>query len=215
MPDLVRHDLISSGPDRSHLRSGLTERSFRKYESIIKTILTAWPQVSVLDPEQIGLSKETLSARLRDALRSLAEYGWPTDWDSSSIRDAYPQLIVAQHADKVLVGSRTGVRELTAGNKQFDHGGVTSVPVLSGSDLTGVAPGNNSTTGAPPIIADNPSVDCLHAYALLATLRLPNLPRMKVINLVDKNVLLALSCDHEFDIAVMPDASDPNSFIIL
>lgn len=57
------------------LPSRLSERSFRHYELIIARAIEAFPNITVVDPDG---SPITYSARLRDAMLSLATYNWPT-----------------------------------------------------------------------------------------------------------------------------------------
>lgn len=60
-----------------------TEQVFRRYETHISTILTAWPHPSVFEPG--NYSVETLCCGIRRAIASLIEFRWPTSIDISRL----------------------------------------------------------------------------------------------------------------------------------
>lgn len=79
------------------------EDAFRRYESIITHAVAVHPARYVIPPRP-GISQETVSCRLRDAMRSLALYRWqPTSVDMVKFDTAYPSACVLREHDNVVV----------------------------------------------------------------------------------------------------------------
>lgn len=57
---------------------------FRKYEKHIFSIVHNWPQPTFFFPD--NLATTTFSCRLRDAIASVLEYGWPSPLDVSRLK---------------------------------------------------------------------------------------------------------------------------------
>lgn len=79
-----------------------TETSFRRWEQIIKTIVDIAPSRLTLNP-RFDLSQETVSCRLRDAMRSLHENKWATVIDMPKFDSLYPTIQVAREGDLVVI----------------------------------------------------------------------------------------------------------------
>ena len=165
-----------------HLRAGLTERSFRRYEPLIQSILKKWPGISVFDPNAIGLSIETVSARLRDSIRSLYENNWATSWDHSRIADVYPAVTTAMHEGLVIVGPRDKVQAHKA-EPVADPERASKVDFLHVS---------------------GPSMEFLRAYALLASFHLDGLPKLEAACVEQAFIDTLLESD-EYDIAIVKE----------
>ena len=54
----------------------LSERHFRRYEPYLRDIVAAWPTVVTFVPKPPVASEQTLSSRIRMAIKSLAIYKW-------------------------------------------------------------------------------------------------------------------------------------------
>lgn len=86
----------------SKLPHRFTEASFRRYEPIIATAMWGAPTTLVLDPLP-GLSLETTTCRLRDAMRSLWYNKWPTNVDMQAFAQWYPSAQVRQISNSIHV----------------------------------------------------------------------------------------------------------------
>lgn len=81
-----------------------TEASFRRYEPFIHSAIAILPSALEIDPRgSLGLSPETVSARLRDAMRSLHTYRWTTSVDMVKFNEYYQALEVARKDNLVIV----------------------------------------------------------------------------------------------------------------
>lgn len=70
----------------------LTERSFRRYETAIKTFVSSYPLPTSFNP--VPLSPNTYAARLRDALRSLELYKWKTSIDEQKLATIRKEVVI-------------------------------------------------------------------------------------------------------------------------
>lgn len=61
----------------------LTEKSFRRYEGQIKSIVDSFPNPTAFNPAP--LSPNTYAARIRDAIKSLETYKWETVVDVAKL----------------------------------------------------------------------------------------------------------------------------------
>ena len=63
--------------NKSQLPRRFREQSFRKFEVIINSVISAYPNVITFNPYTTHhLSQETFAARFRDAMRSYSEHYW-------------------------------------------------------------------------------------------------------------------------------------------
>lgn len=83
----------------------LSERCFREYEDIIAAAIAVLPSRFNLPPRP-GKAQSTIEARLRDAMRSLHEYRWPTHVDMAKFDSLFPQLMVKRDGDDVCIELR-------------------------------------------------------------------------------------------------------------
>lgn len=91
----------------------LTEKCFHKYEDVIASAVHYFPDISWFNHISYGLppSLETVTARMRDAMTSLAKYNWATTKvDMVKFRECWNHLIVTQHNGLLLCGSLPNVR---------------------------------------------------------------------------------------------------------
>ena len=79
-----------------------TETSFRRWEQIIKTAVDIAPSRLTLNP-RFDLTQETVSCRLRDAIRSLYEHKWTTVVDMPKFNALYDTIQVAREGDLVII----------------------------------------------------------------------------------------------------------------
>lgn len=86
------------------------EQQFRRYEEVIDQIVAVYPGRIEFNPSSFNLSPETFSCRLRDAVRSLSLYHWPTKIDVEKFQAIHQEIMVS-------VGP-TG--KVSAGGKQID-----------------------------------------------------------------------------------------------
>lgn len=82
----------------------LTEEAFRRYESLIREAIAAWPNETCFDIPN-GSSPNTFSHRLRDALQALKMYGYDPELQQS-LANIREELVVAMDAD----GSKVWIR---------------------------------------------------------------------------------------------------------
>lgn len=74
-----------------------TEEAFRRYEPFITHAMNVLPsEYDIHARSSLGLSPETVSARLRDAMRSLKTYAWPTSVNMTKFLSLYDTLEVAR-----------------------------------------------------------------------------------------------------------------------
>ena len=73
------------------------EAAFRRYEPYITHAMHVLPsEFDIHCREVLGLSPETVSARLRDAMRSLKMYNWQTTINMIKFNELYGQIEVAR-----------------------------------------------------------------------------------------------------------------------
>lgn len=80
-----------------------TEKSFRRYEGVIKRAVESYPQTITIDP--FPLSGTTYSARLRDAKVSLKQNRWPSTVNMERFLAVYEDLQVSDRGSSVVIGS--------------------------------------------------------------------------------------------------------------
>jgi len=91
-----------------------SERHFRKYEYYIKTIVDKWPQLCVFTPVAPVASVETLSTRIRIAIKSLRANQWTvTDFNFAKFIQICDEITVSTRANpgKVTCGPEDLVRK--------------------------------------------------------------------------------------------------------
>lgn len=92
------------------------ESSFRRYEPLIKEALEVYPDMTYwvrreeLDNYKLPPSLVTCSARCRDAINSLLQYGWATEIDVEKLKDAGTNFQVAIKDDGLIFGTRAQLR---------------------------------------------------------------------------------------------------------
>lgn len=90
-----------------------TARSGLRYAKIIHKIVDTFPAILTIDPE--GLSVETYSCRLRDAMRGLAAEQWHLpSLDFEKFLEVHSKVSVGIRNDKVVVGPRSELRAAKA-----------------------------------------------------------------------------------------------------
>ena len=104
------------------LPSRYSEKSFRRFESTIKTIVERFPTSVELDPPLWSLSLSTLSNRLRDAIKSLHLNHWKTIVNINKLDEIYINLVVSEQTGRVVIGDRITIRN----SKTKNH---TRVPI--------------------------------------------------------------------------------------
>lgn len=91
------------------------ESSFRRYEKLIEYALSFYPDVYVVDKQQLkdfGLppSLITCCARCRDAIASLLSNDWKTTINVSLLRDKRKQFHISIHNDELWFGTKDSLR---------------------------------------------------------------------------------------------------------
>ena len=96
------------------LPSRFSEAQFRRWETTIATAVSIAPARLTLYPRP-DLSQETVSCRLRDAIRSLHENKWTTDKiELSEFEKLYPYMHVCRDGELVVVKHEVArAREVT------------------------------------------------------------------------------------------------------
>lgn len=99
------------------------EASFRRYEPFITSAMLVLPsELDIHCREQLGLSPETVSCRLRDAMRSLHTYNWQTSVNMLKFAEYYSQLEVARkHTDAGIVVIRLKTSRAVEPTKQLSY----------------------------------------------------------------------------------------------
>lgn len=75
--------------------SRLSEKAFRFYELPIRSIVCSWPGPIVFDPASYHRSPETFACRLRDAMRSLRDWRWPSSVALDRFLALHNQVVVS------------------------------------------------------------------------------------------------------------------------
>lgn len=83
-----------------------TEAAFRRYEGIIAQAVAVLPSRYHFEPRSLGLSLETATARLRDAMRSLHIYRWTTGVNMTAFDRYWPSLLVRQEPPYITIDLR-------------------------------------------------------------------------------------------------------------
>lgn len=97
------------------LPARFSEGMFRRYEDSIAKIIEVYPSIVVMEPN--NLSSETVAARLRDAIRSVATYQWRTDkFSVDLLRELLPTLAVTRRGEHVIAGRK---QELQANSTEM------------------------------------------------------------------------------------------------
>lgn len=86
----------------------LKESTFRVFETDIGMIVTAFPKVVELKPKGEKFTSLTYTARLRDAMTSLALFKWATQQvDMSKFEQVRGMIVVSHRSDgRIFAGSR-------------------------------------------------------------------------------------------------------------
>jgi len=74
-----------------NLPNRFTESAFRRYEAIIANIIDSYPAPVTINPKDIRLSCETVSARLRDAITSYRAHRW----ESTVVDDRIDNMLIS------------------------------------------------------------------------------------------------------------------------
>lgn len=93
----------------------LTERSFRRYEPVIASIVKAYPAPVSFNP--CPLSPNTYAARLRDAIRSLDLYNWKTDLDVIKLKEIRSKIVVQINQHGNIVCGPKGLKDLNVASE--------------------------------------------------------------------------------------------------
>lgn len=124
-----------------------------------------YPAVACVSVSSTGLEKSTLISRVRDALRSLSIYNWPTEWKSD---DAILRKLVVAHDprnnDHMLIGPK--------------ESGLKEILYPATSKWNGVT--QDKTSDTDYVILQDPSPELIEAYVILANTRPVGLPRLWV-----------------------------------
>ena len=127
-----------------------TERHFRRYEAYLREITEKWPQLSVFTPAPPVASTETLSSRIRIAIKSLRNNQWDTTWAGTKFVQICDEIVVSTTAQlgKVVCGPFDLVR------KQVPLGQI-------------ITPYDSTTVDLVKINLINPDDELLHAVIVL------------------------------------------------
>ena len=147
---------MNNPPPNNDLPYRLSERHFRRYEPIIKAIVTAWPLPTICDPVLATgqrLSMETYSCRLRDAIKSLDQNQWSSDINIMKFVQIVDDIVVSTvaHAGKVSVGPYESVRKLTPAGEKVEIGSALHSP----------------SQAVPKINLNNPDPELIRAVLLM------------------------------------------------
>lgn len=129
-----------------------TERHFRLYERYLRELTERWPQLSVFTPQPPVASTETLSTRIRIAIKSLRNNQWPIAWNMVKFIQICDEVVVSTNAQpgKVVCGPYDLVRKLTPPNK-----------VMRAQDV------DHDIEDLAKINLVNPSEELIHAVVVL------------------------------------------------
>lgn len=105
--------------------SHLSERVFRAYEKHILNVVQKYPNPVTIDPKP--LSNNTFKGRLRDAIRSLLLYHWPSPIDVARLGEIRSEIAVTDEAGLVRVGPPTSTSQLLTPNNDVD----TKAPITA------------------------------------------------------------------------------------
>lgn len=81
-----------------------SERNFRRYESLLKQILQAYPNPSFVKPE--GLSIETVINRLRDAMKYFLKSSWESDITHAEMKRMVDAFVLTHDGSTIRIGPR-------------------------------------------------------------------------------------------------------------
>jgi hypothetical protein len=173
-----------------NLRPELREDYFRKFEPAIKLAVLSYPQPITVDWTKTGFRFSTILSRLRDALVSFRRFHWQTDWFNP-----------AEH------GAILGKIKCSA------HESQENLIVI------GAPPSTAVTFEQVPFASSVPSdkeplelmlAQLLTCYCVLASARVPNLPRFRILSREDEpqnqemtTLLQALA--QQYDVAFLQD----------
>lgn len=89
-----------------------SEKSFRRYESIIAKAVNAFPLAVKINPSDLGLAAETVRGRLRDALTSYKEHRWSSvRFEFHAFAQIHDRLVVALEPDgTVIIGTKDSIK---------------------------------------------------------------------------------------------------------
>lgn len=139
-------------PNTTNLPYRFSERHFRRYENILKTITIMWPVPTIIDPvcpDGRRLSLETYSCRLRDAKKSLRD----NQWDST-----VPLIKFMQIVDEIEVSIIPGTGKIGAG----PYGALRKL-IPAGTPVEQEEP----SQPVPRINLINPDVELIRAVLLM------------------------------------------------
>src|SRR5260221_5319459 len=93
-----------------------SERDFRRYEPFVRKVVEPWPLVTAFTPEPPVASVETLSSRIRIAIKSLRDNQWTIDWNMAKFIQICDEIVVSTttQSGKVTCGPHDLIRKATA-----------------------------------------------------------------------------------------------------
>jgi hypothetical protein len=161
-----------------------SEASFRRYEASIESVLKHWPTPVTFDPIKVGLSLETFTCRLRDAITGCLRYQYSSMmFDYERLATLSEQIVVAQRDGKVVVGPREALRS-------FQVQPIRAISTPQSNDCYQVA---------------NPSREVFLAFCLLLSQRL--LARPLLVQVLDPQLLLEAQQKYDIDASLQDDGS--------
>lgn len=125
-------------PTPSTLPPRFTETAFHRFEAVIRSAVSAFPQSFEIDARLYGLAPVTFACRFRDAMRSLADHNWPTTIDMNRFRDVWQQISVSEKAtgNLVAIGSREHIRRnANSSNRPLPEAPIFITPMLSADTI--------------------------------------------------------------------------------
>lgn len=117
------------------------ESSFRRYEKLIEYALGFYPDIYVVDKQQLKdfglpLSLLTCCARCRDAIASLIVNKWKTNIDTQRLKTIRRDFIISIRNEELWFGSRDTIKTKSLEKKAEPLPKSTSTPTPTIQDLT-------------------------------------------------------------------------------
>jgi hypothetical protein len=112
--------LATPGAPQHLVPSRLSQSTYHRYEPFIKDYLASWPHPKDFTPEDCSV--ETFAKCLRNAIRSVIAYQWPTaDIDIARLAAIWPASVVSQFPTGVRIGPRDTPRAPELGKPTSRH----------------------------------------------------------------------------------------------
>ena len=193
---------MSNEQQTNQIPHRFNEQSFRRYEPFIKRVMEDWPSVLTFDVRPIATC--TFACRLRDAMRSLVQFRWPTSIDLEKFIKLQPEVCVSERINgQVLVGPIYLLR-----TRKPISGAEQATAEFSAKSNSGIE--FNSQSANKILSVDRPSQQVLDSLACLLENRLLT----KVI-LTGVSLEVVEELEHRFDVAHASDTNEGNSFFVL